>query len=333
MTPDSPDSPSPQAAPGADHGAVVSTPDRDAFARDVREGLAGAPKTLPCKYLYDEEGSRLFDRICDVEEYYPTRTELGLIAENAGAIAEAAGPGPEVVEFGSGASQKIRLLLDALDDRASYVAIDISGEFLTESCETLAEAYPTIPIVPVCADYTRPMTLPETPAPGRRLGFFPGSTLGNFEPPEARAFLARARETLGDGAAFVVGIDLVKPAEVLEAAYDDSAGVTAAFNLNLLDRINREVGATFDRARFHHEARWNPDESRVEMHLVSDADQIVTVDGARVAFAEGESIHTENSYKYTIDGFRALAEAAGWAPAASWRDARDLFSLHLLEAA
>jgi len=329
MTPDSPDIPVPE-----DDGAVRdSTPDRDAFARDVRAGLSATPKTLPCKYLYDSEGSRLFDAICEVEEYYPTRTELGLLDAHAPAVAAAAGPGAEVVEFGSGASQKIRLLLDALKDPAAYVAIDISGDYLEEACDDLAGAYPDVAIVPVRADYTRPLRLPETEARGRRVGFFPGSTLGNFEPAEARAFMARARETLGDGAAFVVGIDLVKSPAVLEAAYDDGAGVTAAFNLNLLDRINRELGSTFDRACFRHEARWNPAESRVEMHLVSTAEQTVAVDGARIAFAEGESIHTENSYKYTTGGFRDLAIAAGWTPAATWTDAGGLFSLHLLDAA
>lgn len=307
--------------------------ERARFRADVRAGLAQAQKALPCKWLYDEAGSALFDRICDVPEYYPTRTEMALLAERADAIAGHAGTDADLVEFGSGASRKIRLVLDALDRPAGYVAIDISGDFLVDSCARLAADYPDLPIRPVQADYTRAMTLPEPAGAGRRLGFFPGSTIGNFDPAVAADFLARARDSLGGGSAFVVGVDLAKPADVLEPAYDDAGGVTAAFNLNLLTRINRELDGGFDLDRFRHEARWNAEASRVEMHLVSTADQQVPVAGDTVAFAAGESIHTENSYKYRLDGFRALAEEAGWRTAETWTDADDLFSLHVLEAA
>jgi len=307
--------------------------ERARFRADVLAGLARPQKELPCKWLYDEAGSRLFDRICDVAEYYPTRTEMALLEAHAGTVAERTGPAADLVEFGSGASRKIRLMLDALERPAGYVAIDISGEFLEESCAALAADYPELPIRPVAADYTRPMDLPETAGAGRRLGFFPGSTIGNFEPETAGGFLARARGSLGDGAAFLVGVDLVKPAEILEPAYDDAEGVTAAFNLNLLERINRELGGGFDLDRFRHEARWNPHLSRVEMHLVSTADQVVPIDGETFAFREGESIHTENSYKYRLDDFRGLSEAAGWRAEACWVDPEGLFSLHYLEAA
>lgn len=317
--------------------ALPIEPDAEAerarFLADVRSGLARPQKELPCKWLYDEYGSQLFDRICDVPEYYPTRTEMALLEKRAPAIADRAGADADLVEFGSGASRKIRLMLDALDRPAGYVAIDISGEFLVESCARLAEDYPDLPIRPVQADYTREMTLPQPAGSGRRLGFFPGSTIGNFDPGVARDFLGRARATLGDGSAFVVGVDLVKPAEVLEPAYDDADGVTAAFNLNLLTRINRELDGGFDLDRFRHEARWNLDESRVEMHIVSTVDQVVPVAGEAVAFAEGESIHTENSYKYKVEDFRSLCGTAGWSPSDSWTDPDGLFSLHLLEAA
>lgn len=316
------------------HAPVDARDDERArFLADVRAGLARRQKELPCKWLYDETGSRLFDRICDVAEYYPTRTEMALLETHADAVARRAGPDAELVEFGSGASRKIRLVLDALERPAGYTAIDISAEFLAESCAGLAADYPDLPIRPVAADYTAPIDLPARAGDGRRLGFFPGSTIGNFEPATAGRFLARARDSLGDGAAFLVGVDLVKPAAILEPAYDDSEGVTAAFNLNLLDRINRELGGGFDPARFRHEARWNADCSRVEMHLVSTVDQVVPVDGETVAFRAGESIHTENSYKYRLEDFRGLSARAGWRPEASWVDPEGLFSLHFLEAA
>ena len=304
------------------------------FESAVVEGLSAAVKTLPCKFFYDAAGSALFDRICKLPEYYPTRTELRILERHAGEMAELLGPEAALVEFGSGSANKVGLILSRLENPRVYVPVDISRSHLLAGAAALARAFPELRVAPVCADYTRAFRLPEVArsAPGRLGGFFPGSTIGNFTRPEAVEFLRQTRQTLGSGAVMIVGADLRKDEAVLNAAYDDSAGVTAAFNLNLLRRINRELGGNFDLAGFAHEARWNADEGRVEMHLVSRGRQQVRIGGQHFDFMPGESIHTENSYKYTIDGFRELASEAGYEPLRVWTDAKQLFSVHALRA-
>lgn len=302
-----------------------------AFLADVVAGLSQPHKTLPSKYFYDARGSALFDAICELEEYYPTRTETALLARRAADIAAFAGPDATVVELGSGSSVKVRLLLDALDRPALYVPVDISREHLLASAARLAEDYPGLTVVPVAADYVQGFALPCSLAPERTLAFFPGSTIGNLLPGEAERFLARWRPALAGGG-MLVGVDLKKDKAVLDAAYDDAAGVTAAFNLNLLARINRELAGGFDLSAFRHRAFYDPAKGRVEMHLVSTRDQIVPAAGRRFAFQAGESIHTENSCKYAVPGFEALATRAGYRPARVWTDPDALFSVHWLEA-
>lgn len=301
------------------------------FGRSVLAGLADAPKTLESKYFYDARGSQLFDRITELEEYYPTRAESALLTEHAQEIAAFVGPQAVLVEFGSGASVKTRILLDALTDLRAYVPIDISGDHLKAAATGLAADY-RVPVVPLHADYTAALALPAAVPEGRRVGFFPGSTIGNFDPAEASAFLARVRRLLGPQGRFLVGADLRKDKARLLAAYNDREGVTAEFNLNLLRRINRELGGDFDPSAFRHEARFNQAESRIEMHLVSLRDQQASVAGRRFDFAVGESIHTENSYKYTAESFAGLAACGGWHSEAEWRDPDGLFSLHGLKA-
>lgn len=307
-------------------------PSTDEFREAVLAGLGAAPKTLPCKFFYDAEGSRLFDAICDLPEYYPTRTELAILRDHADEMAAEIGPDAGIVEFGSGAGIKIRLLLAALERPAAYVPVDISRDHMLAAARALAEDFPTLRIAPVCADYTRAFALPALPgaAAATMVGFFPGSTIGNFAPPEAVAFLARARRLLGRGSAMLVGADLPKERATLEAAYDDAAGVTAAFNRNLLVRMQRELGAELELDRFRHDARWCPVRRRVEMHLVSLSRQEIRVAGHRFAFERGETIHTENSYKYALPEFRALAGRSGWLPARSWTDPANRFAVHLL---
>ena len=309
-------------------------PSTEEFRIAVLAGLGQRQKSLPCKFFYDAEGSRLFDQICELPEYYPTRTELKLLTDEAGEIARLIGPRARLVEFGSGAGIKIRLLLNALDRPAGYVPVDISREHLMMAAADLARDFPKLQIAPICADYTQPFALPAPAGlqPVTTVGFFPGSTIGNFTPTEARAFLTRARRLLGPGSSMVVGVDLRKDAGILVPAYDDAAGVTAAFNLNLLVRINRELDGDFALDQFAHEARWNDSQGRIEMHLVSRRDQQVRIGSDRFTFREGETIHTENSHKYTLDGFRALAVEAGYKPRAAWTDAAGLFSVHMLEA-
>ena len=303
------------------------------FRSAVLQGLGSTPKTLPSKFFYDAEGSRLFDRICELPEYYPTRTECALLQARAHEVAALVGPHAGLVEFGSGAGVKVRLLLAALRYPAAYVPVDISRGHLLAAAASLAADFPDLRIAPVCADYTNRFALPHLPGshPRRLAGFFPGSTIGNFTPSEAADFLRRAGRLLGRGSMMIVGVDLLKDRAVLEAAYDDAAGVTAAFNLNLLTRINRELGANFDLGTFAHEARWNAGESRVEMHLVSRVAQSVQVGGDRISFAADESIHTENSYKYSLAGFAGLARSAGYDPVAGWTDPAGLFSVHVLK--
>lgn len=319
-------------------GAIcrAGNPDADAqaarFAEDVLTGLALPQKAIPAKYFYDAAGSRLFDRICALPEYYPTRTELGILRAHAAEMAEHAGPNAEVVEFGAGSSIKIRVLLDALEKPRAFLPIDISGEHLLAAAAELRRAYSNVEILPVTGDFTRSLDLPDLPGAGRRIGFFPGSTIGNFTRNEAEAFLREARATLGKGADFIVGVDLKKDRAVLEAAYNDAAGTTAAFNLNLLRRINRELGGNFDLGRFAHRAFYNEEKGRIEMHLESLAAQSVLVAGRSFAFARGETIHTENSCKYSLAEIAELAEAAGWSVARQWTDPQGLFSVNLLRA-
>jgi probable methyltransferase len=300
----------------------------DVFLADVLDGLSRPRKSLPCKYFYDSEGSALFDAICTLDEYYPTRTETALLHERTGEIAALAGRGATLVELGSGSSVKVRILLDALDAPAMYVPVDISRDHLIAAAARLAGDYPSVTVVPVAADYVRGFALPRGVAPERTLAFFPGSTIGNFRPAEALAFLRGLGQRLGKGARLLIGVDLRKNPAVLEAAYNDARGVTAAFNLNLLGRINRELDGSFDLDRFAHRAHYDPVRGRIEMHLESLADQTVRIAGHAIRFAKGETIHTENSYKYSVPGFRRLGARAGWRAEQSWTDSGGLFSLH-----
>lgn len=300
------------------------------FARDLLAGLASAPRRIPCKYFYDAAGSRLFERICEQPEYYPTRSELAILARHAGEMAACIGPEAELVEFGAGNGQKVRSLLDALERPRAYRPIDISREHLLEAARRLAADYPEVRIRPLVADYTRPFALPQCEG-RRRAGFFPGSTIGNFTPVQARRFLALAARRLSGGG-LLVGVDLQKDPARLHAAYNDAAGLTAAFNRNLLRRANRELGADFDPQAFDHYAFYQPLVGRIEMHLVSRRRQTAQLLGRALAFAAGEPVHTENAYKYTLDGFRRLATAAGLVPRRCWTDEEALFSVHWLEA-
>ncbi|MBX3492276.1 MAG: L-histidine N(alpha)-methyltransferase [Parvibaculum sp.] len=304
------------------------------FRDGVIEGLSAPAKTLPCKFLYDDRGSHLFDAICEQPEYYPTRTETGILTRHARDIARTLGPEVRLVEFGSGAGIKIRLLLQALDNPAVCLPVDISREHLLAASAALARDFPDLRIAPVCADYTAHFELPEIPGVTYRstAAFFPGSTIGNFTRTEAVEFLDGARKLLGQGATMIVGVDLIKNEDTLRAAYDDAAGVTAAFNLNLLRRINRDLGGSFDLSRFRHEARWNTELSRIEMHLVSLREQEVLVGRRSFPFRAGETIHTENSHKYSLGGFRDLAAEAGYETIDVWTDENQLFSVHALRA-
>jgi dimethylhistidine N-methyltransferase len=303
------------------------------FRTAVLTGLSRPHKQIPSKFFYDAEGSRLFERICELDEYYPTRAETEILAEKAGAIASLLPRGVVLLEFGSGASVKVRLLLDALDRPACYVPIDISREHLLAAAESLSRDYPELAVSPLYADFTHPFRLPKTLPDGPRLGFFPGSTIGNFHPPEATRMLARFADRLGSAGWLLIGVDLKKDPRVLHAAYNDSTGITAAFNLNLLARINRELGGTFDLDGFRHRAVYDAEAGRIEMYLTSRHAQSARVDGRVFHFRAGESIHTENSYKYSLAEFRDLAVAAGYLPAAFWCDSQALFSVHLLTVA
>lgn len=301
------------------------------FSRDLVSGLRRKPKEIPCKYFYDARGSELFDRICRLPEYYQTRSETALLREHAGEIARLMGPRVELIEFGAGSLAKVRILLDALDAPQSYVPIDISGDYLLDVVVGLEEDYPDMTLRPVIADFTQELTLPaKEMAVSRRVGFFPGSTIGNFTRQAAVAFLRNAAKVL-KGGGLLIGTDLVKDPAILHAAYNDQAGVTAAFNKNLLLRANRELGANFDLNHFAHHACYNPTARKIEMYLVSLARQTVRVAGETVRFAEGEAVHTEDSQKYTIEGFTELAVEAGFTPRKSWTDAQRLFAIHWLE--
>lgn len=283
-----------------------------AFTKALIDGLSASPRAISPKWFYDAEGSRLFEAITRLPEYYPTRQETALLEQAAPRLAEAMGPGAVLVEFGSGASEKTRILLDEVKEIIAYAPIDISRTALAEAADRLKARYPHMDIRPVVGDFLRPSALPMNLPEGRRVGFFPGSTLGNLDPQEAEAFLSGAHEMLGRGSLFILGVDLVKDPGVLIAAYDDSAGVTAAFNRNLLKRANEEAGADFDLDAFEHVALWNAEEARIEMHLRSSSDQDVRVDGRRFEFRRGETIHTESSRKFTLEGIEDLAGRSGW---------------------
>lgn len=303
---------------------------QDDFATEVLNGLSRRPRAIPCRFLYDARGSELFERITELEDYYPTRTEIGLLERHAPDIAELAGAGVAIVEFGSGSSRKTEILIAALPALAAYVAIDISAAALSEAATRLRAHFPDLEVVTVTGDFNDAMDLPASLAATRKLGFFPGSTIGNLGNDEAISFLSNARERLGPDGALLLGVDLKKPESILVPAYDDSEGVTAAFNLNLLTRINRELGGSFDLTKFAHEAIYNAEAGRVEIYITSREDQEVTVLGQPFAFARGERIHTENSHKYAIEDITAMAEAAGWTHARAWVDDDNLFSLNML---
>lgn len=307
-------------------------PETGAFLDDVLMGLARPQKELPAKYFYDSRGCELFEAICDLPEYYPTRTETAMMQRLAPEMAQCLGPGCALIEFGSGNSRKTRVLLEVLRPPV-YLPIDIAGDQLRSSAESLAQAFPGLEVVAVCADYTRPLRLPSWASreTRRKVIYFPGSTIGNFTQAETPEFLRRALALVGTGGAMLVGVDLKKDAGVLNAAYNDSRGVTAEFNLNLLSRINRELGADFDLAKFRHYAFYNEREGRIEMHLVSLGGQRVAVAGRSFGFREGETIHTENSCKYSVAEFRDLAMQAGFRSAKTWTDPDQLFSVHYLE--
>ncbi len=303
----------------------------ETFLEEVLAGLRRSPKTLPCKYFYDAKGAALYVEICGLEEYYPTRTETGILERRSAEIGAALGPGCVMVELGSGEARKTEILLSSLADPAGYVPVDISGEQLAVTAARIRRRFPGLVVLPVEADFTAEWSPHDLPATDRRIGFFPGSTIGNFGPEEATSLLARLRRLLGAGGALLIGADLQKDRRVLERAYDDARGVTAAFNLNLLARINRELGGDFDLDDFRHRALYNSEAGRIEMHLESLRAQTVRVGDHRIAFAAGETICTEHSHKYTLDGFRDLAEAAGFRVARVWTDEDELFSVQLLE--
>jgi dimethylhistidine N-methyltransferase len=295
------------------------------------QGLETAPKTLPAKLLYDVEGVRLFEAITRLPEYYLTRTERALLLHVAPELGALAAPGSALIEYGASDEGKAALLLDGAPGKfGDYVPIDVAADALQALRARLARTRPHLAVHPICSDFLQPVILPAHLQGARKFGFFPGSTIGNLEPLSAGAFLAEALRTLGPDALFVVGVDLRKSPDVLIPAYDDCAGVTAAFNLNLLHRLNREAAADFDPAAFAHRARWNAAESRIEMHLESLRAQRVRLAGTTLTFEAGETIHTESSYKHSIAGFRALAEAAGWQALKVWTDENNLFSIHAL---
>src|ERR1700722_244798 len=305
--------------------------EQTAFAGDVLDDLAKHPKRLSPKYFYDAAGSELFEQITLLPEYYPTRTELSILRDRGNAISATVPNGAALVEFGAGATTKVRLLLKQCAFGA-YVPVDISGDFLKAQADALRQDFPGLAVYTVAADFTAAFALPEAIASMPKVGFFPGSTLGNFEPHEACAFLRSARAILGEGAQMVIGVDLEKDERVLYEAYNDAAGVTARFNLNVLCRINRELGGDFDLNAFTHRAIYNRDRHRIEMYLISNKVQTANVLGRNFSFRPGETIHTESSYKYSLERFTALARGSGWTPLKSWTDASSMFSVHVLVA-
>lgn len=306
--------------------ALSADPHLEAFLADACAGLARPQKQLPPKYFYDEAGSRLFDRITELDEYYPTRTELAITRTHAGEMARSCGANCLLVELGAGSLTKVRLLLEKLDRPAGYVPVDVSGEHLRAAANRLARNFPKLPVHPVVADFTAEFELPPVPA-AKRVVYFPGSTIGNFEPREAEALFARVADLVGTGGGLLLGVDLQKNVDVLERAYNDSRGVTAAFNRNVLVRMNRELGADFDADAFRHYAFYNRDRHRIEMHLVSTRDQVVRLGDATFGFRAGESIHTENSYKFHVPALADRMARLGWRLDAHWTDADRLFAV------
>jgi dimethylhistidine N-methyltransferase len=308
-----------------------SAPELADDRRTILRGLAAPQKHISPKYFYDQRGSELFDQICALPEYYPTRTELALMDKHLPEVAELVGPGAAVIEFGAGSNIKVRKLLDHLIEPAAYVPVEISGDYLVEQCKDLARDYPDIHVQPVLADFTQPFELPRHPVePTRNLVFFPGSTIGNFTRPEALGLLEVMRHEARSGGALLIGVDLRKNRRTVEAAYNDAAGVTAEFNLNVLRRLNRELDADFDLDAFEHRAIYDEAQGRIEMRLVSRREQTVTVAGFPIGFEAGEHILTEYSHKYSLEEFRGVAERAGFVPERSWMDESRLFSIHYL---
>ena len=305
-----------------------------ALAQALIDALTHPQHSISAAWLYDHRGSALFEDITQLPSYYPTRTEIGIVQDNLEAIAAAIGSDCLVVELGSGSSRKTVPLLNALDQPAGYVPVDISADFLHDAAADLAKQLPNVPVLPLVADFTTAFTLPASLPPHQnRLGFFPGSTVGNLSASGAQALLRHCRTLLGDGAQFLIGVDLDKSPEILIPAYDDPEGVTAAFNRNLLTRINRELGLTIDVDAFAHEARYHTDPARIEMHLVATTDQAITVAGQTYTLAAGESFHTETSHKYTVERFAQLAERGGWTLTQYWSDSEKRFALMLLNTA
>lgn len=318
----------------SDHVAFYDfLPEEEEFGDALRAGLSRSPKTLPCKFFYDQRGSEMFDQICTLEEYYVTRTETALLTDNAAEIASLIGENCHLIEFGSGSSIKVNILLGALRGRLAYTAIDISKDHLLASTAALARKNPDLHVTAVCADYTKPIDLPDKIIghDGAPVVFFPGSSIGNFTADTACEFLAQTADLLRPRqGGLLIGADLKKDKDILLAAYNDSRGITASFNLNLLVRANAELGANFDVSAFHHDAIYNDDLGRIEMFLVSDRQQSVTIGESSYSFADGEAIHTENSHKYGVEQFQALARSAGFESKKVWVDEKNLFSVHFL---
>ena len=300
------------------------------FQVAVIEGLSKLPKSLPCRFLYDARGSRLFEEITHLPEYYPTRTEVGILREHGASIIESMAANAVLVEFGSGSSTKTELLLTHLPPTVAYVPIDISPTALAEAKQRLTRRFPALDIYPIIGSFTEPIAMPTHLLQRPRVGFFPGSTIGNWTAADGVKLLRSFRSILKDGGRLIVGVDLKKAPRTLVRAYNDAAGITAAFNLNLLTRINRELGSRIDIGTFCHEAIYDPRHGRIEMHLVSGVEQTVAICGHRIHFRAGESVHTESSYKYTVEEFRAMSREAGWQPGRVWTDSAAQFSVHEL---
>ncbi len=308
-----------------------SLPNNSEMLSEALEGLKANPKTLPCKYFYDKRGSDLFQKICKLPEYYPTRTETFLLKSIAKEISEIIGPACQMIEYGSGSSEKMHILLKALIEPESFTAVDISKEHLLSVTKALAKEFPQLKVHAVPADFIHPFKVPKMIGSGLRIGFFPGSTIGNFTHEGAIDFLRGTREVVGLNGAMIVGVDLKKDERILHAAYNDSEGVTAAFNMNLLLRLNNELGANFNLDRFCHEAFYNAEAGRVEMHLRSLSNQSVCLGSEEFFFKQNETIHTENSYKYLIHEFSELAEHAGYKTLKYWSDKNNFFGIFFLK--
>ncbi len=306
-------------------------PPSDSFRLEVLEGLSSSPKRIAPKFFYDTRGSQLFEAICSLPEYYLTRAETEILTVRAREISDLIGPGCLLIELGSGGSHKVRLLLEALQP-AAYLPMDISRDHLLRAARRLSAEYPWLEVHATCIDYSRKLDLPYCPNGARKIAFFPGSSIGNFEPEDTVAFLRNVAQMLQANGALLIGVDLKKDAKILHAAYNDSRGVTAQFNLNLLARINREMEGRFILDDFEHSAFYNETQGRIEMHLTSHRQQTVQVGAQRFGFARGETVHTENSYKYGLDEFQDLARRAGFRPVRAWSDSQGLFSVHYLNA-